>query len=174
MHAAVLEAFNGNVKRWDLEPLRKDETQNLWVVSPEVAASPHSLPGTMEHRPMNRLLEKLEKGEVPEFVAYELSVAPIKRVGGKEVFLLGEDALEWVRERQDRFGVELANSRIVREEIVSFKHGHDRISFPLVVVQGVGRVLSSQVVAEAIVDGVGKKRTYGAGMVKVSSFKKVM
>lgn len=174
MHAAVLEAFNGNVKRWDLEPLRRDETQNLWVVSPEVAVSPHSLPGTMEYRPMNRLLEKLEKGEAPEFVAYELSVAPIKRVGGKEVFLLGEDALEWVRERQDRFGVELTNSRVVREEIVSFKHDCDRISFPLVVVQGVGRILSSQVVAEAIVDGVGKKRTYGAGMVKVSSFKKVV
>lgn len=129
-------------------------------------------PELSQPAPLNTLINKAKKGDLNGVaVSYEFTVAPIRTKQGRHQYLRGEDAIAWVEERAPRLGMTLHSITVIRSELVSFEHQDSKISFPLLTVQGTATVTDGDALAAALTQGVGKRRTYGAGMLKIAPLK---
>lgn len=168
MHAAVAEAFNGEQVRW-----RLDHGNVLWVVSPNEAASPQSLPGEFDSRDISNLASVLKPGTR---VAFRLSANTVRSLApenkderGKQIPCRSqEDKNAWLLDREHRLGGKIESFRITDTGEANFAHKKSRIKFTWATYEGVLTITDPEVLHDALTQGVGKKGGYGMGLFTIA------
>lgn len=148
------------------------------LVQSRLRPDPTRLPagyGRSACRPLEPLLDRLRPGMA---VRYRLTANAAKRAGrtaqqpGKIIPLRGGAADDWWADRAGRVGLTLRTLTASAFDDVTgrqpTKEGNARIRHALTRYDGVGVVTDPDTLRQAILDGVGRGKPYGAGLLSIA------
>lgn len=195
MHAAVRASFPPDIDEnhgrllWRLD--QREHTHTLYIVGPErpdVAniveqAGWETRPG--QTADYDAFLSKINRGQRWHF---EIVVNPViaKSRGegkrGRRVPLASADSqLGWLIERSARHGFTIVpneetqqpDARVVGRDELNFRHGKDddrrsRVSLRAVRIEGTLEVSDAELLRETLVQGIGRGRAYGCGLLTLA------
>ncbi|WP_261569914.1 type I-E CRISPR-associated protein Cas6/Cse3/CasE [Frankia gtarii] len=128
--------------------------------------------GQVATRDLTGLLDRLHTGLG---VHYRLVANPAKRLGrtakhpGKLAALRGDDAETWWTSRADRCGLTLRSSTALPlDDITGPRRGRAQIRHALTRYDGVAVVTDPDALRTAILDGVGRGKAHGAGLLSIA------
>ncbi|WP_116244542.1 type I-E CRISPR-associated protein Cas6/Cse3/CasE [Nocardiopsis sp. FIRDI 009] len=135
-------------------------------------------------RDLSPLLDRLSKGDV---VRYRIVGSPMKRLGksdrprelrkrngerlssdAHELPLVGAAADAWWEKKADQSGLELISATATRlNERIDYR-GKRAVRMPAVRFDGLARVGDAEPLREAVVNGVGRGKVFGCGMLSLA------
>lgn len=185
MHAAVLASFPpgsqpGRVL-WRLDGTGSHQT-SLLIVSPDLPDLTHleeqagwPLRPTGRSTVYDGFLDALRDGQT---WAFRLTVNPTHRVtrGGKKQVLAHVTAAQqtqWLLARQEQLGVALAEGddpsfSLQGREIKRFRRAGGMVTLGTATFGGALRVVDSEALRSALVEGVGRAKAYGCGLMTLA------
>lgn len=185
MHAAVRSAFppdliNESRVLWRLDSREHEHT--LYVVAPELPDASNIIEqagwATREQQTADYgpLLGSLMSGQ--EW-AFELVANPTQSVSqgkGKRGRIVAhvthQQQLEWLRTRASSAGFEILDASVVGRENLSFHKNADsnrrRVTIRTARFRGVLRVTDPELLRKVLVDGIGRGRAYGCGLLTLA------
>ena len=113
---------------------------------------------------------KTKKFEIPLFevdaaLRFRLALSPVKRTRGSAESLV--TAQEWLDRRIDRFGAEFRCLH-QRSHSVRDRSRGQQVFVPLAYVSGTLQVIDPERFRDAVANGVGRSKAYGAGLLSVA------
>lgn len=126
------------------------------------STAPANLPGveTVIEPPINQVVKSGDN------VIFRVTVSPIKRRGSKERFLtIPGEVEEWL---QEKLAPALENVEIIQQKEETIMRDRFRKNFiNLAQLDGVATVKNIEVLEELLVNGVGRNKSYGAGLLTI-------
>ncbi|OYO16963.1 type I-E CRISPR-associated protein Cas6/Cse3/CasE [Enemella evansiae] len=186
MHAAVLSGFPPDVDQgrvlWRLDGMSSPQT-SLWIVSRERPDLTHleeqagwpSRPTTRSEN-YDGVLAALAPNQS---WAFRATVNPTHRgnhAGRKQIFahVTVEQQTQWLLDRQDRMGVSLLGPDkertfgLTSRDVKKFKRGDASVTLAYATFEGVLRVVNAERLRSVLVEGLGRGKAYGCGLVTLA------
>lgn len=151
----------------------------VFLVSSEVVPSLDNIrnptireASTLESKPMSEFVEKI--AHLP-IISYAIEVNPTRRESrsGKTIPLTTDDEIQqWWDKKLHTIGLERHENDIVIEKlpvVTGFKqNGKHRMTFSAAKIVGRATVLDPEKVVQAVLQGVGRGKSFGLGMLSIS------
>lgn len=188
MHAVVAAATNAGTERralWRIDGEGAERT--LYIVSPDVPDTKHLAQellvneDAIDSRSYQPLLDAVTSGQ--EF-RFRLRANPIinkyreeRNQRSARVPIVGLEAqLGWLERQADRYGFELARSRMGQPEVLvhdqenmQFSKQNGRtVTIRAIVFDGILRVTDAELFRSALVSGIGPAKAYGCGLLTLA------
>ena len=194
MHAAVMSAFPPDAHDAGRVLWRIDDDADrlsLFVVSPTMPSFDHlqeqagwSNQPTWDVRPYAQVVDRLMKGQEYSF---RLAANPVRIVTGddgvkrRHAHLTAPQQLSWLIDRSDRLGVEfpsatgllegepsIAEVAVTGREQLRFRRQGHPMTLTRVRYDGQLRVVDPAALRAVMIDGIGKGKAYGCGLLTLA------
>lgn len=130
-----------------------------WVRNQEV------LRGSLQTREVTELYEKLL---ARDSFSYKARINPAIKRQGKIIPVVGQDSIsKWWKARTDRFGMTLQEDALIvmPENVASGQRKDSKITINSATIVGRATAKDSQALFNQVVEGVGREKSYGFGLV---------
>lgn len=122
--------------------------------------APSNIPG------VNTIKEDFSKFKKGQTVRFRVTVSPIVRSGSKERFLSDFDEIEnWIAKR---LTPSLSDIQVVSSKSEELQRGKSKNFVKLEQIDGVAKVDDVNSLVESLISGVGRNKSYGAGLLTVA------
>lgn len=125
-----------------------------------------AIEGTVETKSFDNIYNSIEKSKKYFF---KLRAHPVKKSQGKEIPLKdSREKIEWLTAQADKYGFRVETMAITDTNVVCFKHreGH-KVTLTTMVVEGILCVEDVDTFKKAVVEGLGRKKTFGYGLLSI-------
>lgn len=127
-------------------------------------------------RDYGKFLENLEHGQVWRF---RLCANPVHSTGGGDnkrgkvyAHVTVEQQIKWLHDRAEKNGFDMSGGvDIVSRDMKEFKHGGARVTIGTAAFEGVLTVTDSVLFRNALINGIGRAKAYGCGLLTLAVYK---
>ncbi|MDF3292364.1 type I-E CRISPR-associated protein Cas6/Cse3/CasE [Streptomyces silvisoli] len=184
MHKTLMRLVPDNVgdtPRQDtglLYRLDDNEHESVLLVQAAIPLTPHRLPsgyGTVDVKSLAPMFAALRKDLT---VRYRITVSPVKRERlpleqknqrGKVIPLTGAQADQWWTRRASEAGLHLHSSTATSLRPASSRRNDTHpIKHQLIRYDGTATITDPQALTAAVLDGIGRGKSYGAGLLSLA------
>ena len=182
LHGMVENCFPGLKSRrlWRLDELRGQtwllvlsaDKPDLKPLAVQVSA-PDAIPETCDYQ---RLLDRIQPGSIWRFRLRANPVTSVPRPGEKrgtiKAVTIVDHQREWLARKGERHGFLLTPGQydVMRSEWLNFRNKGRNLSILSVTFEGTLTVTDADLFRSALVEGIGRGKAYGMGMMTVISY----
>lgn len=186
-----LRAYHGWVEQGFPEEIANGERlRHLWridilqghsyllLLSPDrpdlTCLSKYGIAGTAETKSYERILDGLELGQIRPFRLTANAVYRDRKTGGLVPYTSVSDMKQWLLKRAERLGFKVVTSPSGKQNLMisdhhsePLRHGRKTMPVSMTSYEGVLKITDVAKLKEALVNGVGRERAYGCGLLTV-------
>ncbi|WP_157734740.1 type I-E CRISPR-associated protein Cas6/Cse3/CasE [Actinopolyspora erythraea] len=182
MHERVMSMFPddlGEHARWQAGVLYRVEhsAAPVVLVQSTITPDPAALPSgyaEVKHRELGSTLENLETGVKARFriVANPTRIETDKKGGKHRRVLTGDNALEWWQRRAEQAGLELSSVMLTHEGLLTGNRPaasprNEKLYHGTAQFDGLAVVADAEKVRQALLEGIGRAKAYGCGLLSL-------